>query len=352
MKKSINVVLASVLAFSMFSVTAFAADAHTLHVEYPESGEVDVTLSYDSDSLDNPEPTSITKVVYPEEHYVSPSPAPEADKNEDITVSPIMSNVSVSYSNSEKNNFKYFNFYLPNDNLDDRDHPWVEWKGEGKPIEDGGTWSFTMPNQDVFVEAVFASPTPMPSPEAIPQQNPAPSQPAPAPSQPTPVEEPQSAVAGTAVAAEVAYIGKSALPAGTVSFSGGAINALTGFTKNSADKFSATVLNLEAKDLTNQNGLAAYYAAIEGKEADILATYGIYASKNLSAEDNGKLTNLTWKNITAQKLDKNTKIKAVCYNLIDGTYTIEGEIDEFGNIILKNFIIRPAKTNITVFVCK
>ena len=379
MKKSINVVLASVLAFSMFSVTAFADDP-TLHVEYPESGEVDVTLSYnslrdDSYSPDNPEPTPITEVVYPEEHYVSPSPAPEADKNEDITVSPIMSNVSVSYSNSENNNFKYFNFYLPNDNPDDRDHPWVEWEGNGKPTEDGGTWYFTMPDQDVFVEAVFASPTPMPSPEAIPQQNPAPSQPtseaipqsnpapsqpAPAPSQPTPVEEPQSAVAGTAVAVKVAYTSMtSALPAGTVSFSGGAtigtnINDLNGLPKNSADKFSATVLNLEAKDLTNQNGLAAYYAAIEGKEADILATYGIYASKNLSAEDNGKLTTLTWKNmnITAQKLDKNTRIKAVCYNLIDGTYTIEGEIDEFGNIILKNFIIRPAKTNITVFVCK
>ena len=356
MKKSINVVLASVLAFSLFSVTAFADDP-TLHVEYPESGEVNVTLSYDSDSPDNPyspdnpEPTPITKVVYPEEHYVSPSSAPEADKNKDITVSP-MSNVSVSYSNSEKNNFKYFNFYLPNSDTEDVDHPWVTWEGEGKPTKDGGTWSFKMPDQDVFVEAVFASPTPMPSPEAIPQSNPAPSQPAPAPSQPTPVEEPQSAVAGTAVAAKVAYIGESALPAGTVSFSGGAINALNGFTKNSAEKFSATVLNLEARDLSNQNGLAAYYVALEGKEADILATYGIYASKDLAFEDNGKLTTLTWKNITAEKLDKNTKIKAVCYNLIDGTYTIEGEIDEFGNIILKNFIIRPAKTNITVFVCK
>lgn len=363
MKKSINVVLASVLAFSLFSVTAFAADAHTLHVEYPESGEVNVTLSYNSDSPDNPyspddsKPAPTTEVVYPEEHYVSPSPAPEADKNEDITVSPIMSNVSVSYSNSEKNNFKYFNFYLPNSDPADVDHPWVTWEGDKKPAEDGGTWYFTMPDQDVFVEAVFASPTPMPSPEAIPQSNPAPSQPAPAPSQPTPVEEPQSAVAGTAVAAKVAYIGISALPAGTVSFSGGAtigtnINDLNGLPKNSADKFSATVLNLEARDLSNQNGLATYYAALEGKEADILATYGIYASKNLSAEDNGKLTNLTWKNITAQKLDKNSKIKAVCYNLIDGTYTIEGEIDEFGNIILKNFIIRPTKTNITVFVCK
>ena len=351
MKKSINVVLASVLAFSMFSVTAFAADAHTLHVEYPESGEVDVTLSYDdSDSLDNPEPTSITEVVYPEEHYVSLSPAPEADKYKDITVYPIMSNVSVSYSNSEKNNFKYFNFYLPNSDTEDVDHPWVTWEGEGKPTEDGGTWYFTMPDEDVFVEAVFELPTPMPSSEAIPipQSNPA-------PSQPTPIEEPQSAVAGTVAPTPM----KSVLPAGTVFFPGGAtigtnINDLNVLPKNLAEKFSATVLNLEARDLSNQNGLAAYYAALEGKEADILATYGIYASKDLSAEDNGKLTTLTWKtmNITAQKLDKNTKIKAVCYNLIDGTYTIEGEIDEFGNIILKNFIIRPTKTNITIFVCK
>lgn len=360
MKKSINVVLASVLAFSMFSVTAFADDP-TLHVEYPESGEVNVTLSYDSDSPDNPyspdnpEPTPITKVVYPEEHYVSPSPAPEADKNEDITVSPIMRNVSVSYSNSEKNNFKYFNFYLPNSDTADDDHPWVTWERDDKPTQNSdNVWVFTMPEEDVFVEAVFESPTPMPSSEAIPPSNPSPAHnPSPAYNSSTPVEEPQSAVAGTVAPTPM----KSVLPAGTVSFSGGAtigtnINDLNGLPKNSAEKFSATVLNLEARDLSNQNGLAAYYAAVEGKEAEILATYGVYASKDLSFEDNGKLTTLTWKNITAEKLDKNTKIKAVCYNLIDGTYTIEGEIDEFGNIIFKNFILRPTKTNITVFVCK
>ena len=343
MKKSINVVLASVLAFSLFSVTAFAADAHTLHVEYPESGEVDVEVTKPSDPpSDNLGFDSYT---------VEPSESPDSHE-EDIPVE-TDSSVSVWYTGSEEDsNFTGFNFYLPNDNPDDRDHPWVEWERDDKPTQNSdNVWVFTMPDQDVFVEAVFTSPTPMPSPEAIPQSNPA-------PSQPTPVEEPQSAVAGTAVAAKVAYICMtSVLPAGTVSFSGGAtigtnINDLNGLTKNSAEKFSATVLNLEAKDLTNQNGLAAYYAAIEGKEADILATYGIYASKDLSFEDNGKLTTLTWKNTTAEKLDKNTKIKAVCYNLIDGTYTIEGEIDVFGNIIFKNFILRPTKTNITVFICK
>ncbi len=344
MKKSINVVLASVLAFSMFSVTAFAADAHTLHVDYPESGEVDVEVT-------KPSVTPSDNPVF-DTYTVEPSESPDSHE-EDIPVE-TDSSVSVWYTGPEEgSNFTGFNFYLPND---DPDHQWVEWEGDNKPTQNSdNVWVFTMPAQDVFVEAVFTSPTPMPSPEAIPQSNPAPSQPAPASSQPTPVEEPQSAVAGTAVAAKVAYTCITpALPAGTVSFSGGAINALNGFTKNLAGKFSATVLNLEARDLSNQNGLATYYAALEGKEADILATYGIYASKDLSAEDNGKLTTLTWKNmnITAQKLDKNTKIKAVCYNLIDGTYTIEGEIDEFGNIILKNFIIRPAQTNITIFVCK
>ena len=339
MKKSINVVLASVLAFSLFSVTAFADDP-TLHVEYPESGEVNVTV---------PKATEPPSDIPVDTYTVEPSESPDSHAK-DISVK-TDSSVSVWYTGPEEgSNFTGFNFYLPND---DPDHQWVEWEGDNKPTEVGGTWSFTMPDQDVFVEAVFASPTPMHSSEAIPQSNPAPSQPASAPSQPTPVEEPQSAVAGTVAPTPM----KSVLPAGTVSFSGGAtigtnINDLNGLPKNFAEKFSATVLNLEAKDLTNQNGLAAYYAAIEGKEAEILATYGIYASKNLSAEDNGKLTNLTWKNITAEKLDKNTKIKAVCYNLIDGTYTIEGEIDEFGNVILKNFIIRPAKTNITVFVCK
>ena len=346
MKKSINVVLASVLAFSLFSVTAFAADAHTLHVEYPESGEVNVTVTKPSDPpSDNLDFDSYT---------VEPSESPDSP-TKDISVE-TDSSVSVWYTGPEEgSNFTGFNFYRPNSVTADVDHPWVEWE-EGKPTEDGGTWYFEMPDHDVFVEAVFESPTPMPSSEAIPPSNPSPAHyPSPAYNSSTPVEEPQSAVAGTVAPTPM----KSVLPAGTVSFSGGAtigtnINDLNGLPKNFAEKFSATVLNLEARDLSNQNGLAAYYAALEGNEADILATYGIYASKDLSAEDNGKLTNLTWKNmnITAQKLDQNTKIKAVCYNLIDGTYTIEGEIDEFGNIILKNFIIRPMQTNITVFVCK
>lgn len=337
MKKSINVVLASVLAFSLFSVTAFA-DAHTLYVEYPESGEVNVEVTEPSDTpSDNPDFGPYT---------VEPSESPDSH-TEDISVE-TNSNVSVWYTGPEEgSNFTGFNFYLPSTDNYDGDHPWDEWKGENKPTQNSANvWVFTMPDQNVFVEAVFASPTPMPSPEAIPQSNPA-------PSQPTPIEEPQSAVAGTVAPTPM----KSVLPAGTVSFSGGAtigtnINDLNGLTKNSAEKFSATVLNLEAMDLSNQNELAKYYAAVEGKEADILATYGIYASKDLSFEDNGKLTTLTWKNTTAEKLDKNTKIKAVCYNLIDGTYTIEGEIDLFGNIIFKNFILRPTKTNITVFICK
>ena len=340
MKKSINVVLASVLAFSLFSVTAFADDP-TLHVKYPESGEVNVTV---------PKATEPPSDIPVDTYTVEPSESPDS-RTKDISVK-TDSSVSVWYTGPEEgSNFTGFNFYLPNDDPDNR---WVEWKGDDKPTKNGGTWYFTMPEQDVFVEAVFASPTPMPSSEAIPPSNPSPAHnPSPAYNSSTPVEEPQSAVAGTVAPTPM----KSVLPAGTVSFSGGAtigtnINDLNGLPKNSAEKFSATVLNLEARDLSNQNALAAYYAAIEGKEADILATYGIYASKNLSAEDNGKLTTLTWKNITAEKLDKNTKIKAVCYNLIDGTYTIEGEIDEFGNIILKNFIIRPTKTNITIFICK
>ncbi len=152
MKKSINVVLASVLAFSMFSVTAFAADAHTLHVEYPESGEVDVEVTKPSDTpSDNP--------VF-DTYTVEPSESPDSHE-EDIPVE-TDSSVSVWYTGSEEDsNFTGFNFYLPND---DPDQQWVEWEGEGKPNKDGDTWYFTMPDQDVFVEAVFTLPTPMPSP--------------------------------------------------------------------------------------------------------------------------------------------------------------------------------------------
>lgn len=218
------------------------------------------------------------------------------------------------------------------------------------------TWTFTMVPHQVFVDILFELMPPPASPAKTPTYNqwekPTYS-PSPAYNS-NEVEEPQSASTVPTVAP------KSVLPANTVTFgsgsalasTGAAYNRLNNLTKNNAEKFSATVLSLEAKDLSNQNGLAAYYAAIERKEADILATYGVYASKDLSAEDNGKLTSLTWKNITAEKLDKKTRIKAVCYNLIDGTYTIEGEIDELGNVILKNFIIRPAQTNITVFICK
>lgn len=210
---------------------------------------------------------------------------------------------------------------------------------------------FTMPDGNVKVYVYYEAPTNAP---ASTPGNILPPSPAYNSNEEEAPQEPQSA---STVPTEAP---KSVLPANTVTFgsgsalasTGAAYNRLNNLTKNNAEKFSATVLSLEAPDLSNQNGLAAYYAAIEGKEADILATYGVYASKELSAEDNGKLKSLTWKNITAEKLDKKTRIKAVCYNLIDGTYTIEGEVDEFGNVILKNFIIRPGQTNITVFICK
>lgn len=219
---------------------------------------------------------------------------------------------------------------------------------------ESNVWTFTMVNHRVFVDILFK----VKQPQASPTQAPTSRWVAPEPEEPTNIpspaynsneeEAPQEPQSASTVPTEAPM---SVLPANAITF-GGAPMAPTGAAYNAANKFSATVLNLEAKDLSNQNGLAAYYAALEGKEPDILASYELYASKDLSAEDNGKLTSLTWKNITAKKLDKNTRIKAVCYNLVDGTYTIEGEIDEFGNIILKNFIIRPAKTNITVFICK
>lgn len=229
--------------------------------------------------------------------------------------------------------------------------------------DEPNTWTFTMVDHQVFVDILFKVKRPQESPTPAPAKTPTSNQwekptyiPSPAYNS-NEEEAPQEPQSASTVPTEAP---KSVLPANTVTFgsgsalasTGAAYNRLNNLTKNNAEKLSATVLSLKAKDLSNQNGLAAYYAAIEGKEADILATYGVYASKDLSAEDNGKLTSLTWKNITAEKLDKKTRIKAVCYNLIDGTYTIEGEIDEFGNVILKNFIIRPAQTNITVFICK
>lgn len=332
MKKSFNFVLVSALAFSLLSVTAYASN--TLHVEYPESGKVHVELSNPTDappSSARPEPT---------EEVISATDAP----CNDYTIEDIEHNspVSVWYTSTEENNnFNGFEFYLKNTE-DDIDHSWTEWGGDNAPYHENSKWVFTMPNKDVLVRAVFTAPTPIPSSEAIPQSNPA-------PSQPTPVEEPESYTPPTAEPVVPKVLSE------TVTFgitNNGPTLGLTtnGLTLNSQERFSATVLNLEAKDLSNQNRLAAYYSALEGKEADILVTYGIYSSKDLSYEDNGKLTTLGWKNVTSKKLDKNAKIKAVCYNTIDGTYIIEGEIDEFGNVTLKDFIIRPAKTNITIYI--
>lgn len=332
MKKSLNFVLVSALAVSLLSVTAYAD--HTLHVEYPESGEVHVGLSNPTDgpvSSARPEPT---------EEVISATDAPCSD----YTIEDIERNspVSVWYTSTEENNnFNGFKFYLKNTE-DDIDHPWTEWGGDNAPYQENSKWVFSMPNKDVLVEAVFTLPTPIPSPEAIPQSNPA-------PSQPTPVEEPESYTPPTAEPVVPKVLSE------TVTFgitNNGITHRLTknGLTQNSQEGFRAAVISLEAKDLTNQNGLAAYYSALEGKEADVLLTYGIYSSKDLSNEDNGKRTTLGWKNVTSKKLDKNAKIKAVCYNIIDGTYIIEGEIDEFGNVTLKDFIIRPAKTNITIYI--
>lgn len=338
MKKSLNFVLVSALAVSLLSVTAYAD--HTLHVEYPESGAVHVESQppYDYDHPSAPPPSPV-----PTEEVVSAEDRPEEVPDAECTTSPIenKSRVSVWYTPTEENNnFTGFDFWLQN--TEDESDPWTKWTGEDAPSKAGDKWCFLMPNKDVLVEAVFTAPTPIPSPEAIPQSNPT-------PSQPTPVEEPESYTPPTAEPVVPKVLSE------TVTFgitNNGITHRLTknGLTQNSQEGFHATVISLEAKDLSNQNGLAAYYSALEGKEADILVTYGIYSSKDLSYEDNGKLTTLGWKNVTSKKLDKNAKIKALCYNLIDGTYIIEGEIDEFGNVTLKDFIIRPTKTNITIYI--
>lgn len=333
MKKSLNFVLVSALAFSLLSVTAYASN--TLHVEYPESGAVHVELSNPTDG-----PVSSAR---PEPKVISATDRPADEPCDDYTIGDIedRSQISVWYTPTEgNNNFSGFDFYLQN-TKDDCDHDWDKWT-EGAPTKENDKWVFTMPNKDVLVRAVFTAPTPIPSPEAVPQSNPA-------PSQPTPVEEPESYTPPTAEPVVPKVLSE------TVTFgitNNGITHRLTknGLTQNSQEGFHATVISLEAKDLSNQNGLAAYYSALEGKEADILVTYGINSSKDLSYEDNGKLTTLGWKNVTSKKLDKNAKIKALCYNLIDGTYIIEGEIDEFGNVTLKDFIIRPTKTNITIYI--
>ena len=347
MKKFLSVLLMSALLVTTLSVFALAEDN-----KYGIMATVDSDKSEDKR---NEEVVMGTVTVYENSEQVQETSFDETGTHGDIsTIGEAKANSTVDivcnpgegYVTGSVNAYYYESPDLPQE-------PENRTNIVGDRTSDlgGNTWTFTMVDHQVFVDILFK----VKQPEASPTQTPTSQWVAPEPEEPTyipspahnsnEVEEPQSA---SAVPTEAPM---SVLPASAITF-GGAPMATTGAAYSAANKFSATVLNLEAKDLSNQNGLAAYYAAIEGKEADILATYGVYASKDLSAEDNGKLTSLTWKNITAEKLDKNTRIKAVCYNLIDGTYTIEGEIDEFGNVTLKNFIIRPAQTNITVFICK
>lgn len=350
MKKFFDSLLVSVLLVALISVTAWADDYYSISVDITPSELNNVTDSAAADYVHVD--VAVVPTTVPDAlgdggeqryldvtHPVDATPVPTAKPRDSVhiyynNIEGYESSVSAAYSNPDSG---------------ESPSP-IPISGETRVDEESAQkyFYFEMPNGNVKVNVYYAAPTKAPSstPGNILPPSPAYNS--------NEVEEPQSA---STVPTEAP---KSVLPANTVTFgsgsalasTGAAYNRLNNLTKNNAEKFSATVLSLEAPDLSNQNGLAAYYAAIEGKEANILATYGVYASRELSAEDNGKLKSLTWKNITAEKLDKKTRIKAVCYNLIDGTYTIEGEVDEFGNVILKNFIIRPGQTNITVFICK
>lgn len=346
MKKFFDSLLVSVLLVALISVTAWA-DPFSISVDitpselndenHPQSENicVDVTVVPTTvpDALGDGEEQRYLDVTHP----TGATPVPTANPGD---------GVHIYYDDIAGYNKPSISAAYGG-NLDAGETP-SPISGQTGVDESRNYFYFTMPEGNVRVNIFYPVPTPVPSASRntpAPQSTPANNLPSSPAYNSNEVEEPQSA---STVPTEAPM---SVLPANAITF-GGAPMAPTGAANNAANKFSATVLSLEAKDLSNQNGLAAYYAAIEGKKADILATYGVCASKNLSAEDNGKLTSLTWKNITAEKLGKNTRIKAVCYNLVDGTYIIEGEIDEFGNVILKNFIIRPTITNITVFICK
>lgn len=349
MKKFFDSLLVSVLLVALISVTAWADDCYNILVDITPRELNAVTDSeaadyvcVDVDVVPTTGSDAGEQRYLDVTHPVDATPVPTAKPGD---------GVHIYYNNIADYNKPSVSAAYSNPDSGESPSP-IPISGQtGVDDESRNFFYFTMPKGNVKVNVYYEAPTKAP---ASTPGNILPPSPAYNSNEEEAPQEPQSA---SAVPTEAPM---SVLPANTVTFgsgsalasTGAAYNRLNNLTKNNAEKFSATVLNLEAKDLSNQNGLAAYYAAIEGKEADILATYGVYASKDLSAEDNGKLTSLTWKNITAEKLDKNTRIKAVCYNLIDGTYTIEGEIDEFGNVTLKNFIIRPAQTNITVFICK
>lgn len=327
MKKFLNVLLASVIMASMISVSAYAVpdDPDDPDVQFPI--EIDITSG-------NPDIGSIDVKVNPDED--------DEHKYEDVT-----SEENRQYHDNDPRAFEgdhvevYFDIengyttvvrgqYYP-------DNDETQIASLAGSFSDGRVYKFTMPDGRVHFDVKYNknSLSPLGSDDNwIPKAN---------------YEDPSPAP----IAATTENVKQSVLPAGTISMvakTGVNLSSVTGAINKNGINVSARPLEL--RDDINQKALLENLAKLENFDYEVLASYGIYAATNLAPEDFGKKTDFSWKNISDTNIPKNAKIRAICFNCYEGYYVIDGEIDELGNIIFKDYIIRPNKTNITVFFVK
>ena len=325
MKKFLNVLLASVIMASMISVSAYAVhdDPDNPDVQFPieiditsgnpDIADVDVQVTSDSD-------TYLYEDVTSEEKYLNEDLQPRAYEDDDVEVSFGIVNGYTTVVRGQ---------YYPNngDRFDPLDSSYF----------DGRVYRFTMPNGRVRFDVKYNknSLSSLGSDDDwIPKAN---------------YEDPSPAP----IAATTENVKQSVLPAGTISMvakTGVNLSSVTGAINKNG--ITASARPLELKDDINQKALLENLAKLENFDYEVLASYGIYAATNLAPEDFGKKTDFSWKNISDTNIPKNAKIKAICFNCYEGYYVIDGEIDELGNIVFKDYIIRPNKTNITVFFVK
>lgn len=326
MKKFLNVLLASLLMASMVSISAYAGYDDP-DVQFPI--EIDITSG-------NPDIADVDVKVTPvnstdgdielyedvtsEEKYLNEDLQPRAYEDDDVEVSFGIVNGYTTVVRGQ---------YYPNNG--DLLAPLAS------SYFDGRVYKFTMPDGRVHFDVKYNknSLSPLGSDDNwIPKAN---------------YEDPSPAP----MAATTENVKQSVLPAGTISMvakTGVNLSSVTGAINKNV--IIASARPLEMQDDINQKALLENLAKLENFDYEVLASYGIYAATNLAPEDFGKKTDFSWKNISDTNIPKNAKIKAICFNCYEGYYVIDGEIDELGNIIFKDYIIRPNKTNITVFLVK
>ncbi len=133
---------------------------------------------------------------------------------------------------------------------------------------------------------------------------------------------------------------KSELPAKTV------------ISQVKADPFSIMDMKVHALDAAttvNQEFLADYFAkTLGGKGANVITSYGVYATRDLAITEKSQKRTLTWNNLSVKTPGS---IYAICYDKDNGAYLITGTVSDKGMAQFADYRLAEA-SSITVFTLK